>query len=249
MLCTTYCSTTVYYFEWKLMKYLQFDETRDFPFYNNNPRISKMGWLILLLCVPISYLAYAIVESYSEIFASIVFCFTMLIPLLYFSNWNYRLMFRKPTRNEIILAFLLFIVYMAYSFIMAIFLEHFNMAGVETTAESMGVTVESTIALVFSMMGEELLKFIPLMFFMRLVYKFTSNRKMALAISVILVLIGFGLMHYNPPYSTLVSVLLIQGLGSLFMMYGYLRTKNIFVPYLSHLFTDAFIFIMILLNP
>ena len=96
------------------------------------------------------------------------------------------------------------------------------------------------------MMGEELLKFIPLMFLMRVVYKFSNNLKLAVVISVTIVLIVFGLIHYWPPSNTLVSVLLLQGLGSMFEMYGYIKTKNIFVPYISHFLTDAVSFILIL---
>ena len=81
------------------MKALTFNETRDFPYYKNNPRIPKIGWAILLLAVPISFLLYMIIGSSSEFLGSVAFCFTMLIPLLYFSNWDYKLIFQKPDRN------------------------------------------------------------------------------------------------------------------------------------------------------
>ena len=99
------------------------------------------------------------------------------------------------------------------------------------------------------MMGEELLKFIPLMLLLRTFYKFTDNTKVSMILSVAIVLAVFGLMHYSPGENTLISVLVMQGLGSLFEMYGYIKTKNLFVPYIAHLLTDAVIFIMILLGP
>lgn len=105
------------------MKFLTFDETRDFPYYNHNPRIPKTGWIVLLLTVPISYLLYLIIGRYSEIAGSIVFCFTMLIPLLYYSKWDYTLLFHKPSRNEIILAVLMFAGYIIYSLIVGEILE------------------------------------------------------------------------------------------------------------------------------
>lgn len=229
------------------MKFLEFDETRDFPFYRHNPRISKSGWFLLLLSVPIAYLIYAFVGTESEIIASILFCMVMLIPLLYFSGWDYSLMFRRPTKNEIILAVLLFAGYMIYSLALGSVLDMVGLGGVvPESAEAMGVTIQSTVGLIFSMMGEELLKFIPLMFLMRVVYKFSNNLKLSVGISVAIVLIVFGLLHYWPPTNTLVSVLLLQGLGSMFEMYGYLKTKNIFVPYISHFLTDAVSFILIL---
>lgn len=227
------------------MKFLEFDTTRDFPYYNNNPRISKIGWIILLLAVPISFLLYTIIGFFSEIGGSMVFCFTMLIPLLYYSKWNYKLIFHKPSKNEIILALLMFAGYMIYGTVMGNILEMLNLygAGIETLID---VNWEIIFSLIFSMMGEELLKFIPLMFFMRLFFKFSNNRKLSITLSTIIILIGFGLFHYEPSTTTIVSVLLLQGLGSIFEVYGYLKTKNLFVPYISHLLTDGFIFILML---
>lgn len=231
------------------MKFLEFDESRDFPFYRHNPRISSGGWLLLILSVPVALLVYALVGFESEIIASVLFCLIMLIPLLYFSKWDYSLMFRKPTKNEIILAILMFAGYMIYALCLGSVLDMVGLGGVEaSSAEEVGVTIQSTVGLLFSMMGEELLKFIPLMFLMRLVYKFTDNLKISVAVSTAIVLLGFGLLHYAPPTNTIVSVLLLQGLGSLFEMYGYLKTKNLFVPYISHLLTDAVMFIIILVG-
>ena len=231
------------------MKFLEFDESRDFPFYRHNPRISSGGWLLLILSVPVALLVYALVGFESEIIASVLFCLVMLIPLLYFSKWDYSLMFRKPTKNEIILAILMFAGYMIYALCLGSVLDMVGLGGVEaSSAEEVGVTIQSTVGLLFSMMAEELLKFIPLMFLMRLVYKFTDNLKISVAVSTAIVLLGFGLLHYAPPTNTIVSVLLLQGLGSLFEMYGYLKTKNLFVPYISHLLTDAVMFIIILVG-
>ena len=239
----------VYLIVGAMMKFLEFDESRDFPFYKHNPRISVGGWLVLLLSVPISFLAYGIVGLESELIGSVLFCFIMLIPLLYFSKWDYSLIFRKPTKNEIILAILLFAGYMIYSICVGSVLDIFGLAGAPiSTPEELGVTVESTVGLIFSMMAEELLKFIPLMFFMRLIYKFTENIKLSVSISIAIVLVVFGLLHYMPPMNTLVSVLLLQGLGSFFEMYGYIKTKNLFVPYISHLLTDLISFIIILVG-
>ncbi|MBQ6100442.1 MAG: hypothetical protein IJL02_11355 [Methanobrevibacter sp.] len=232
------------------MNFLEFDSTRYFPYYNHNPRISKTGWIVLLLSVPISYIVYMVstLITNSEIISGLLFCLIMLVPLLYYSNWDYSLFIYKPTKNEIILAVVMFIGYMIYSLSVGTVLDTFGLSGVETTAEAMGITIESTIGLVFSMMGEELLKFIPLMFLMRFIYKFSDNRKLAIIVSAIIVMIGFGLLHYAPPYSTLASVILLQGFGTIFEMYGYLKTKNILVPYISHLLTDAVVFTVFLMG-
>lgn len=222
------------------------DKTRDFPYYKHNPRLSKTAWIVLLVLVPVSLLAYSLISLKSEFIGSLAFCLMMLIPLLYFSNWDYSLMFRKPTRKEIGLAVLLFIGYMIYALAIGEFLDLIGQ-GTVATPESMGTSLETIISLVFSMMGEELMKFIPLMFFMRLIYKFTENRKASVVISTIIILIYFGLLHFEPGVNTIIFVLLTQGLGSIFELYGYIKTKNVFVPYISHLLTDALIFATMLI--
>jgi len=44
------------------------------------------------------------------------------------------------------------------------------------------------------------------------------------------------------------SVLLMQGLGSIFEFYGYIKTKNVFISYITHLLTDVFIFALIVVG-
>ena len=110
------------------------------------------------------------------------------------------------------------------------------------------LTLDSLFALIFLMMGEELFKFVPLMLLMRIIYKYSDNRKLSIIESALIVMICFGLLHWNPPYSTLVSALFLQGFGTVFEMYGYIKTKNLFVPYLSHFFTDFIIKVVILLG-
>ena len=221
------------------MKFLTFDEERDFPYYRHNPRISKGAWFVLLLLIPLSYIGY-ILFSFDELLSSIIFC------MLYFSNWDYKLIFHKPTKNEIILAVLMFVIYMVYSIAMASALEMFNLLPVDETP--LNLNIISLVSLFFSMMGEELLKFIPLMFFMRVFFKYTNKRNLSFVSSMVIVLIFFAFLHFDPSSTSIASVLLLQGVGSLVEMYGYAKTKNLLVPYISHLLTDGFVFTIILLG-
>lgn len=223
------------------------DKSRDFPYYKHNPKISKTAWIVLLLMIPISFAVYGIVSLDSEMIGSILFVLILLIPLMYYSNWDFSLIFHKPTKSEIRLAILLFIGYMIYAIVVGDYLEVIGQAST-ATGDSLGVSWEMVLSLVFSMLAEELVKLIPLMLFMRLVFKYTNNRKLAIIVATIIVLIFFGLLHYDPETTPLISVLVIQGFGSIFELYGYIKTKNIFVPYLSHLLTDAFIFILMLMG-
>lgn len=80
-----------------------------------------------------------------------------------------------------------------------------------------------------------------------MIYKFSNNRKLSVIISVAIIMLMFASLHaYNS--TMLIFALFIQGFGSIFEFYGYIKTKNIFIPYLSHLFTDEFVFFITLLG-
>ncbi len=231
-----------------MSEFFKFEDTsRDFPFYKQNPKLSKMAWMVLLASIPIAFMLYLLIGIESEFIGSLIFCLTMLIPLLYYSNWDLSLIFHNPSRSEIKLAFLLFIVYIIYAFAMDTIIGAFSQPS-EVSPEAIGITAEMTVSLIYSMMGEELVKFIPLMFLIRLFYKYTNNRKLSIVLSTIIVLISFGLIHYSPGLTSLTSVILIQGFGSMSELYGYLKTKNLFVSYITHLLTDGIIFMLILLG-
>ena len=221
---------------------LNLDNDRDFPYYNEIPRMSKIGWLVLLICIPVSYFASGFISGLSnDVIGSIFFLLILLVPLLYFSNWDYSLFFQKPTRNEFILAVSMALAYFAYYTVFTILL---NANGIPDVTKA-DANVVALISLVFSMMAEELIKFIPLMFLLRVFFKYTSNRRLSIMASSVITLIFFGLIHLEPTVS-IISVLVVQGAGSIFHLYVYLKTKNLFVSYLSHLMTDASVLILIM---
>ena len=85
------------------------------------------------------------------------------------------------------------------------------------------------------------------MFLLRVIYKYSNNRKLSVIISVALILIMFASMHaFNP--IMFIFALFIQGFGSIFEFYGYIKTKNVLVSFLCHLLTDEFIFMLMLLG-
>lgn len=87
------------------------------------------------------------------------------------------------------------------------------------------------------MIGEEFFKVFLLLIIMYLVYKFTNNRNLAIRLGIIFTLIAFGFIHMGA-YGRLLQVLLIQGLGSIFDLYAYMKTKNVLVSYIIHLLID-----------
>lgn len=216
------------------------NKDRDFPFYNKNPYIPKWGWIILFF----AFITGGILVMSNKVEISILSCIVFIIPVLYFLKWDYNAIFQKPSLRDIGLAVALFIGYIIYSIILSTALEPFGIVS-SGLIEKESVTVITVISSIFSLMGEEFLKFLPFMFFLRLSYKFSNKRKLSVAISVGLVMIMFASLHaYNP--IMFVYALFIQGLGSIFEFYGYIKTKNIIVSYITHLCTDVFIFSFVL---
>ncbi|WP_407375585.1 hypothetical protein [Methanobrevibacter sp.] len=214
----------------------------DFPFYRKNPHVSKLGWIALFFVFIFGYLATGL----TSVPAGIIACVILIVPVLYFLKWDYSAIFQKPTLRDVGLAIALFVGYMIYAVVLSMILEQVGLVGAENIEQS-SVSLMLIPHFVFSLMGEEFLKFIPFVFFMRLIFKFSNKRKPAVIISMILVMFMFAGMHaYDIP--TLLFAIFMQGFGSIFEFYGYIKTKNILIPYITHLCTDVFILFIVMMG-
>lgn len=216
----------------------------DFPVYKKNPYIPKSGWIVLIIAMIVGFLMQGL--SGNEMIDSILFCFIVLIPLLYYLKWDFKALFQKPKAKEIGLAVALFAGYLIYSFAMGSVLDYFSLTGT-STLEGISITWASIPPLLFSLMGEELIKLIPFLLFLRIFYKYSNNRKLSIVAAMLLVMVFFAMLHLMD-LKSLPSVLLMQGLGSIFEFYGYIKTKNVFISYITHLLTDVFIFALIVVG-
>lgn len=61
------------------------DEGADFPFYNDNPKLSLLGGFILIFSIFLAFIPYYLNIPYIGPF---LFALIMLVPLLYFLNWD-----------------------------------------------------------------------------------------------------------------------------------------------------------------
>lgn len=219
------------------------DEGYDFPFYNKNPYIPKWGWVVLFVAFIIGTVLAVITEKLPLI---ILGCIVFIVPVLYFLKWDYKAIFRMPSRKDLVLIVALFVGYIVYAMVMGMILKQFGIVS-PGTMDSESVTVMTLVTSIFSLMGEEFLKFIPFIFFLRVIYKLSNNRKLSVILSVAIIMVMFACFHaYN--LTMLIFALFVQGFGSIFEFYGYIKTKNLLVPYLTHLLTDEIIFIIVLLG-
>ena len=219
------------------------DEGYDFPFYNKNPYIPKWGWVVLF----VAFIAGTLLAVISGNLPFIILgCIVFIVPVLYFLKWDYKAIFRMPSRKDLVLIVALFVGYIVYGMVMEMILKQFGIVSPGTMG-SEPVTIMTLVTSIFSLMGEEFLKFIPFIFLLRVLYKFSNNRKLSVIISVAIIMAMFACFHaYNP--TMLIFALFVQGFGSIFEFYGYIKTKNLIVPYLTHLLTDEIIFIIALLG-
>ncbi|MBQ2653166.1 MAG: hypothetical protein IJF83_06380 [Methanobrevibacter sp.] len=218
------------------------NKSLDFPIYKKNPHIPKWGWIVLFIVMFIGL----ILSISTHISVSILSCVIVLVPLLYFLKWDYKAIFQKPSLKDVALAVALFVGYIAYALLMTTCLEQIGIVGGELI-ESETVSIMSLVPLAFSLMTEELFKFIPLMFFMRLVFKYSDNRKLSVILSVIITMLLFASIHAYT-WKMLIFAIFIQGFGSIFELFGYIKTKNILVSYMTHIFTDFFIYMIIIMG-
>ena len=178
----------------------------------------------------------------SSIFKALLSMLVLLIPLLYFLKWDDKAIFQKPKAKDVALAVALFVGYIIYALLMGVVLENFGLTGGELI-DPAETTLMSIPPLFFSLMSEELIKFIPFMFFMRVVYKYSNNRKLSVILSMFIVMIFFAGLHALD-FKMFIFAIFIQGFGSIFEFIGYIKTKNILISYITHLCTDVFIFLL-----
>lgn len=210
---------------------------KDFPFYKKNPYIPKWGWIVLIIATIIGL----ILSLSSNIIYVILSAIVLIVPILYFLKWDYKAIIDKPSLKDILLAIGLFIGYMVYAVILGFTLQYiFGLNGANLIPDN--ITIMTFVSLAFKLISEELIKFIPFMFLLRLSYKFSAKRKFSTILSMILVMIFFALLH-AANLQTFLFAICIQGIGSIFEFIGYIKTKNLVVSYITHLCTDIFIFL------
>ena len=84
---------------------------------------------------------------------------------------------------------------MIYALLVGSVLEFFRIMGGELVSD---FSLSAIPPLFFSLMTEELIKFIPFIFILRVLYKYTNKRKQSVILSVALVMIFFApYMHIH----------------------------------------------------
>ncbi len=210
---------------------------KDIPFYNNIPKLSKWDWTILTGSVLLLIGFLTIIPLPSE-YLSISFFLLGLLPALYICKGKYNIFFKKISLKDIKLIILLLIGMYIYSIVMGAILVRLTGSIAGHSEMNTVPSLIFVISMIIQIFGEEFFKIFLLLILMYLVYRFTNNYKSSIIIGLIGSMVIFGLCHYRAYNGMILQILLLQGFGSIFEYFAYIKTKNIWVSYLLHLLRD-----------
>lgn len=216
---------------------------RDFPFYNNNPKLRARDVIILILGIIVSFLVLAIVPI--RVLGSTLFSIINVITLAYACRWDLSLFFKKFHEDDIGIIIFCVIGYYLTSFIVGFTLLS---NGVSHTQNPVmyNVTYVTLVMTVIQIVGEEIIRLVPFILVLALVYRFLKNRMLGIVIGLIVSSGLFGLIHVGA-YSNLLFSVLNVGLSSMFVTLAYIRTKNIWVSYTVHAIIDLVILSLVMI--
>ena len=230
-----------------MVELLKFErEGLDFPFYKDG--LSKDRWLALFIgfLVP-TILLFTKLSIPTVIFEILMFGVPFLA-FVYASKGDFGLILKKPVKSDIGLIISVIILEYIYSLIIGLVSNVLFGEGVlvgHATMQSLNLI--QMIVLFFQLFGEELIKFFVFIIIFALLMKYNGNRKVSIVVATALMLIYFGLLHYNVYSGKIVQILLMISLGSIFTVFAYLKTKNILISYICHVIFDFISIIIALL--
>ena len=210
---------------------------KDIPFYNNIPKLAKLDWAILTGSVLLLIGFLTIIPLPSE-YLSISFFLLGLLPALYICKGKYNIFFKKISLKDIKLIILLLIGMYIYSIVMGAVIVRLTGSIAGHSEMNTIPSLIFVISMIIQIFGEEFFKIFLLLILMYLVYRFTNNYKSSIIIGLIGSMVIFGLCHYRAYNGMILQILLLQGFGSIFEYFAYIKTKNLWVSYLLHLLRD-----------
>lgn len=241
----------------------------DFPYYRRGA-VSPVGWLMILLGV---FLGFTLDLAQSQLVSKIaptpgvwqstlsILCLLLVpaLPMLgvYLAvGRRTALLFRRMRGSDWLLAVILAAVALVWSIGVTLLL---GAVGIKTVSDSaiptsggktgVAESVGTILQFPFLLFGENLFLLLPFLFFLMVLASVLGMpRKPAVIVAVLLAGALFGMYHFRAYDWHLAQMLLVIGAGQVIVAFGYLRTKNILVPFISHLLIDTTIFLVTLVR-
>lgn len=221
------------------------DEDRDFPFYNNIPKLTKVEWVILALApflVGLITLTSGKCIPYYDMlpngFVQVIYLLITIIPFTYVCHGKLGLIFKKPRLNDFKVIIICVILYFVWGAVIGKIGAFLGFSTDHNMMTKSAVTILDPIFTLIQLMAEELFKVSVLLIGMSLIYYFTKNRKNSLVFGIFASMMIFGLIHLTAYNNNLFQCVFIIGIGSIIHLYPYLKTKNVVNSYITHITID-----------
>ena len=223
------------------------DKEYDLPFLNGDSRFTTKNVAILLIGFLITVVATFIIPPNGNVMLkAILFTVPQLLAIVYVFKDDMSNIFRMPKPRDIVIV----IIGVILMFVFGILSNFIGMAlGIpaQTNNSVNGSPLILIIRSIIQLLGEELVKVIPLIIIVAYLYK-SIGRKAAIIVAIIISQIIFALVHI-PAYGFSIGFLLLyMGFSSIVLPLVYVKTKNVVLAYLIHLFYDLYVFLPYLLS-
>ncbi|RAP51012.1 MAG: hypothetical protein BZ136_00220 [Methanosphaera sp. rholeuAM74] len=209
------------------------DEEYDLPLLNDDPRFTAENVVILIIGFLIaSAIPYLIPSTGNGLIKAVLITIPPLLAVLYVFKDDMSNIFRMPKPRDIIVVIIGFILMLAVAMIADIIGSTLGIASLADNTIN-GSPLVLIICAVIQLLGEELIKFIPLIIITAYLYK-SIGRKAAIIVAIIISQVLFALFHI--PYGFAIGSLLLHiGFGSTVLPFVYVKTKNLVLCYMIFL--------------
>ncbi len=212
-----------------------FDENSDFPLYNT---MGNKDIAVLILC---SMMVFAVVSLRFHISIILKSVLIFLIPFcgfLYVCRGKLNLIVKRLHKFDLAYIMLYVVLYYLFSFAAGFLLLHLGIQLKPNAVLSVDKDAVFWVMFLIQVFGEELFKLGMFLASLSLLYKHASKiDNYIIAISALITSLLFAAVHIFA-YSSILQPLMILGIGNLALIMAYIQSKNILIPYASHLIID-----------
>ncbi|RAP51273.1 MAG: hypothetical protein BZ138_05560 [Methanosphaera sp. rholeuAM270] len=221
------------------------DENVDFPFYRNGMLDDRTNLIVIIAPIVLFVLMTFCPIKFVDAHQQIIFFLVTLIPLLLLTKGRLGTFFRKPSSNDLRLVLVSYILYGVYYLIIAglLSLIHFQTTKGDTSGT---LTLLTFITNVLQIIGEELFRTFLFIVSLYILYKRSKNRKKSVTLSSAIVLLVFAMLHVYTYKFNIFQISLFQGLGSIFELFAYIKTKNLTLSVIIHMLVNVSYWIILL---
>jgi membrane protease YdiL (CAAX protease family) len=224
----------------------------DFPYYDGKPvEIAGWKWIVMLAAAIAGFLVLTLVQSDSQVVVLILRVAFLAIPLVAFivlAGPSWTAVIRRPRGKDFGAIFLFFAIDMVVSGLIAVVIRGLDPGHMTANRATDGLASASDIIFFYigtfiQILGEEVFSLIPFLAVLYLAYtKLHLSRTAAIIISWLVTAIWFGAAHLETYDWNLLQCFVVIGLARIVLTLAYIRTKNLIVPFGSHLLVDWGIF-------